>query len=111
MVWKQLWPVVKERVLLLFQTSLDDRELPTQWRNAKIIPLKKPNKAYYTVTKAWRPISLLSTLGKALESVVAERISYTVESFNLLLTNHFGAMKKRSVEQAVLLLQEHVYNA
>ena len=44
MVWKQVWPVVKERVLLLFQTSLNDGELPTQWRNAKIIPLKKPNK-------------------------------------------------------------------
>lgn len=110
-VWKQVWPVVKEWVLLLFQTSLDDGELPTQWRNAKIIPLKKPNKANYTVAKAWRPISLLSTLGKALESVVAERISYAVETFNLLPTNHFGARKKRSTEQALLLLQEHIYNA
>jgi hypothetical protein len=111
MVWKQVWPVVKERVLLLFQTSLDDGELPSQWRNAKIVPLKKPNKADYTVAKAWRPISLLSTLGKALESVVAERISYAVETFNLLPTNHFGARKKRSAEQALLLLQEHIYNA
>jgi hypothetical protein len=45
LVWKQLLPVVKERVLLLFQTSLDDGELPIQWRNARIIPLKQPNKA------------------------------------------------------------------
>lgn len=29
MVWKQIWPVVKNRVLVLFQTSLDDGELPT----------------------------------------------------------------------------------
>jgi ribosomal protein S9 len=43
-VWKQIWPAVKERVLSLFQTSLDKGELPTQWRNAKIIPLKKPGK-------------------------------------------------------------------
>ena len=41
MVWKQLWPVVKDRVLHLFQTSLRDGELPTQWKNAKIMPLKK----------------------------------------------------------------------
>jgi hypothetical protein len=27
MVWKQVWPIMKERVLLLFQTSLDDREI------------------------------------------------------------------------------------
>jgi endonuclease/exonuclease/phosphatase family metal-dependent hydrolase/ribonuclease HI len=111
MVWKQVWPVVKERVLLLFQTSLDDGEIPTQWRNAKIIPLKKPNKGDYTAAKSWRPISLLSTLGKALESAVAERISHAVETLGLLPTNHFGARKKRSAEQALLLLQEHIYNA
>jgi hypothetical protein len=111
MVWKQIWPVVKDRVLLLFQTSLDKGTLPTQWRNAKIIPLKKPNKGDYTAGKAWRPISLLSTLGKVLESVVAERISHAVETFGLLPTNHFGARKKRSTEQALLLLQEHIYNA
>jgi hypothetical protein len=40
MVWKQIWPVVKERVMVLFQTSLDVGELLAQWRNAKIIPLK-----------------------------------------------------------------------
>ena len=111
MVWKQVWPVVKDRVLLLFQTSLDEGELPTQWRNAKIIPLKKPNKDDYTVANSWRPISLLSTLGKTLESVIAERISHAVETFGLLPTNHFGARKKRSAEQALLLLQEHIYNA
>ena len=111
MVWKQIWPVVKERVLLLFQTSLDEGDLPTQWRNAKIIPLKKPDKGDYTIGKAWRPISLLSTLGKALESVIAERISHAVETFGLLPTNHFGARRKRSAEQALVLLQERIYNA
>ena len=53
-VWKQIWPVVKDRVLLLCQTSLDEGELPTQWRNAKIIPLRKPNKGDYMVAKAWQ---------------------------------------------------------
>jgi hypothetical protein len=110
-VWKQVWPAVKEQVRLLFQTSIDDSDLPTQWTNARIIPLKKPNKVDYTAAKAWRQISLLSTLGKALESVIADRISYTVETFNLPPANHFGARKKRSAEQALLLLQEHVYNA
>jgi hypothetical protein len=63
------------------------------------------------VAKAWRPISLLSTLGKALESVVAERISCMVETFGLLPANHFGARKKRSTEQALKLLQERIYKA
>jgi hypothetical protein len=110
-VWKHIWPVVKERVLQLFQTSLATGILPTQWKEARIIPLQKPEKGNYTIAKAWRPISLLSTLGKILESVVAERISYLAETFGLLPANHFGARKQRSAEQALLLLQEYIYKA
>ena len=72
--WRQIWPAVSESVCRLFQTSLDTGTLPRQWKIAKIIPLKKPNKGDYTLAKAWRPISLLSTLGKLLEAVIAERI-------------------------------------
>lgn len=110
-VWRQLWPVIKERIFLIFQASLRDSELPSQWRNAKIIPLKKPAKENYSLAKSWRPISLLSTLGKILEAVIAERISYAVETFGLLPANHFGARKRRSAEQALLLLQEEIYKA
>jgi hypothetical protein len=71
----------------------------------------KPNKDDYSQAKAWRPISLLSTLGKLLEAVVAERISFVVETYGLLPANHFGARKQRSAEQALLLLQERIYTA
>ncbi|KJZ68284.1 hypothetical protein HIM_12324 [Hirsutella minnesotensis 3608] len=110
-VWRQLWPVAKDRIFALFDASLRDGVVPRQWKNAKIAPLKKPHKDDYTVAKAWRPISLLSTLGKILEAVVAERISYAVETYGLLPANHFGARKRRSAEQALLLLQEQVYKA
>ena len=110
-VWRQLWPVVKDRVFALFEASLRDGVVPRQWKSAKIVPLKKPDKGDYTVAKSWRPISLLSTLGKILEAVVAERISYAVETYGLLPANHFGARKRRSAEQALLLLQEQVYKA
>ncbi|KZL81062.1 reverse transcriptase, partial [Colletotrichum incanum] len=110
-VWKQIWPAVQQWVLSIFRTSLEGGTLPHQWRHAKIIPLKKPGKDNYTLAKAWRPISLLATLGKVLESVVAERISHAVEFYGLLPTNHFGARKQRSAEQALLLLQEQIYTA
>ncbi|KAF4230065.1 hypothetical protein CNMCM8980_005994 [Aspergillus fumigatiaffinis] len=110
-VWKLTWPTVKHRVLDLFQASLEEGTLPRQWRHAKIIPLKKPNKENHTVAKAWRPISLLATLGKILEPVVAERISHAVETHGLLPTSHFGAQKQRSAEQALVLLQEQIFTA
>ncbi|OAQ63890.1 reverse transcriptase [Purpureocillium lilacinum] len=71
----------------------------------------KPDKDDYTAARAWRPISLLSTLGKVLEAVVAERVSYAVETHGLLPANHFGARKRRSAEQALILLQENIYRA
>jgi hypothetical protein len=110
-VWRQVWAAVKESVHHLFQTSLDTGTLPQQWRSAKIIPLKKPNKDDYTRAKAWRSISLPSTLGKLLEVVVVERISIAVETYRLLPANHFGARKQRSAEQALLLLQGRIYTA
>jgi hypothetical protein len=57
------------------------------------------------------PISLHATLGKILESVVAERISHAVETYGLLPTSHFGARKQRSAEQALVFLQERIYTA
>ncbi|KAF5973804.1 reverse transcriptase, partial [Fusarium bulbicola] len=110
-VWKQVWPSVKHDVLAIFQASLKEGVIPKQWRHARIIPLKKPGKDDYTIAKAWRPISLLATLGKVLESVVAERISHAVETHGLLPTNHFGARKQRSAEQALIILQEHIFSA
>jgi hypothetical protein len=103
--------VVGGRIHQLFKHSIAEGVLPRQWLHAKIIPLKKPGKNNYTVAKAWRPISLLATLGKVLEALVAERISYLVEEHGLLPQNHFGARKHRSTEQALILLQEHIYKA
>jgi hypothetical protein len=73
--------------------SLEEGALPRQSIHAKIIPLKKPNKENYIIAKAWRPISLLATLGKVLESVIAERISLMMETHGLLPTSYFGVRK------------------
>ena len=108
-VWRQLWPVINKELLDLFKASLNEEYLPTQWREAKIIPLKKPGKSDYRLAKAWRPISLLATLSKILEAVLAERISYVAETHDLLPQNHFGARRRRLAEQALVLLQENIY--
>lgn len=43
--------------------------------------------------------------------MVADRISYAVEKYGLLPTNRFGPRKQRSTEQALIVLQEHIYKA
>lgn len=42
------------------------------------MPLRKPDRDY-TILKAYRLISLLATISKGLETVVARRVSYLAE--------------------------------
>ena len=70
----------------------------------KIIPLKKLSKPNYRLVKAWRLISLLAILGKFMDAVMAERLSYAAKVNRLLLENHFGARYRRLAEQALILL-------
>ena len=110
-VWQELWPVLKWEILILFMASMRQRHFPQSWRIAKIIPLRKPGKSDYSQAKSYRPISLLATLGKVLESVVATRIAYLAEKHSLLPQNHFGARRRRSTDQALLILTERIFEA
>ena len=83
--------------------------MPKAWKIAKIVTIRKPGKADYTVPKAFRPISLLQTISKGLEAVVAARLSYLTEKFHLLPPNHFGGRPRRSAEHALNVLVERIY--
>jgi hypothetical protein len=50
-------------------------------------------------------------MAKALEAIVATRLSYVAERYNLLLTNHMGGRRRRSSEQAVMVLVEAIREA
>jgi len=110
-VWKELWPVLGSRFLKLYQASLDLKYVPQRWRTAKIVVLRKPNKPDYSKPKAYRPISLLETISKGLEAVVARRLSYLAETYRLLPENYFGGRPSRSAEQALNLLVEKIHEA
>jgi hypothetical protein len=111
-VWQELWPVLQDQLLALFQNSLEQAYLPQARRVAKIVPLRKggPNRDYRK-SKSYRPISLLATLGKIMEAVLAGRISYLVEEHDLLPKHHYGARKRRSTIQAVLWIVQKIYDA
>lgn len=93
-VWQKILPVIKGALIALFQASLNQGRLPDKWKIAKIIPMRKPQKGNYTEPEFFRPISLLPTISKALESVIAQKLSFFVEEYGLLPDNHFGGRKK-----------------
>jgi hypothetical protein len=54
------------------------------WKQAIGVILKKPKKPDYSALKAYRVISLLNYLGKVLERILAQRLSYLAETTYLL---------------------------
>ncbi|MGH2507601.1 MAG: endonuclease/exonuclease/phosphatase family protein, partial [Ktedonobacteraceae bacterium] len=110
-VWQELWPIVKGCVTHLYQSSLILGHVPLSWRHAKIVVIRKPGKPDYTIPRAYRPISLLKTISKGLEKVVARRMSEYLERRSLLPSTQFGARPCRSTEHALMLLVEKIYDA
>lgn len=95
----------------LFNQSLNLGHCPTHFRCSTTVVLRKPGKDNYTVPKAYRPIALLNTIGKIMDAVLARRLSYLVETEDVLPNSHMGGRKKRSTEHALHAIIERIYAA
>ena len=73
--------------------------------------MRKPSKPDYTKPNAYRPIALESTIGKILESIAAEILSYLSETYELLPAQHFGGRPGRTAEDVMTVLSERIYHA
>lgn len=93
----------------LFQACIDLGYHPREFKVANTIVLRKPGKDDYSEPKSYRPIALLSTLGKALETVVAKRLSDYAEEHNLLPPEQMGARRGRSTETALEIIVNAVH--
>lgn len=77
-------PHIIDSLTRLFQACFDLGYYPRFFKEANTVILKKPNKPNYSEPKAYRPIALLDTLGKALETVISKRLAGLAESYSLL---------------------------
>ena len=93
----------------VFNASLDLQYCPTHFKNTITVVLRKPAKKDYSDPKAYRPIALMNTLGKIMDSILAKRIAYIAEQYQLLPHTHCGGRKARSTEHAIHLLVEKIY--
>ena len=95
----------------LFRECIKVGRIPKEWKTARIISLRKPDKLDYTIANAYCPISLLYIISKAFKAVIATRISYLTETHGLLPPNHFGTLKERFIINTLQVLQEKIYQA
>jgi hypothetical protein len=74
-----------------------------RFKEARTVVLRKPRKPSYSEPGAWRPIALLNTIGKLIESLMARRLSMAAEENRLLPDTQMGARPGRSTETALEL--------
>lgn len=77
---------------------------------AKTVILRKGENKFHVKPKVWRPIAMLSSLGKMLEAFNAQRLHGIAAKHNLLPAAQLGGSGKRATK-ALRKLMDLVYSA
>ena len=107
---KHLGTETKEKFLLIINQSWESGKFPDSWKEAVIIPIKKKGKEK-TQKTSYRPISLLSCLGKVMERMVNARLLKHLEENQLLSNTQSAYRKNRSTEDQLVYLAQAIENA
>ena len=91
-VLQAAWPLIKDRVLQLFQGCLRLGHHPKCFRQAVLAITQKPNKADRSSPRSYRPIALLAVLGKGLERLIARNMAWIAVTYRVLAGQQFGAL-------------------
>jgi len=103
------WPVLalketaKELCIplcVLFTKSLQSASVPEVWKQAFVTPIHK--KGERCMAENYRPISLTSTIGKILESIIRDQIYQHLTANDLLAHNQHGFTSGRSCTTQLL---------
>ena len=110
-VLRMAWPKIKSSVLLLFRSCLAVGHHPLAFRNAVLVMVQKPKKLDKSCPRSYRPIALLSVLGKGLERVLARRMAWIAVQHKVLASQQFGALPLRSAVDLTTCLTHDIEEA
>jgi hypothetical protein len=104
---KKGWDTVQDHLIEVFNACLSLGHHPARWKEAKVVAIPKPDKLDYSLPKAHRPISLLETMSKLLEKVVAKHMQHDIVVHELIHTNQFGGCAHSScLDMGLTLLHD-----
>ena len=107
---KHLGPADKKTLLELFNESWKNGTVPALWKKVTIIPIHKKGKDKKD-PNSYRPISLLSCLGKVPERVINRRLISFLEERKILSPSQTGYRNHRSTEDQLALIAQEIENA
>lgn len=104
-------PVQAKLILLdIYNDVWNSGIIPTQWKEAIIIPIKKPDKKG-TKADEYRPISLTSCVGKILERMINRRLTQEIESNKRLGNTQYAFRPGTGVDSHLAHLETVLENA
>ncbi|RKK35990.1 hypothetical protein BFJ67_g13012, partial [Fusarium oxysporum f. sp. cepae] len=106
-----VWHTIGTHVHRLFERCLTIGHHPKPFREAEVVMITKPGRRDLTEPRAWRPISLLSCLGKGLERLIARRLAWAAVHYSVLHPQQAGALPKRSATDPVTALIHDIEEA
>ena len=106
---KNLGSIAKKKLLDIFNQSWNTGVFPHSWKEAILIPILKKGKDRHNKS-SYRPISLLSCLGKTMERMVNKRLQYHLEKNRLINPTQSGFRKNRNTEDQVAYITQEIEN-
>ncbi|OOQ86154.1 putative reverse transcriptase [Penicillium brasilianum] len=113
----RVWKILAENdhfvaiLTAIFDACMRTGYNPHHFQVSITVTLRKGGPRDFRQPKSYRPVALLNTLGKILESINATRIAWAVEEYGLLPKSHLGGRKGVSVDHAIQLILDRIHRA
>ena len=111
-IFQHLPDNIISEITFIYKSCIDLGFTPSKWREANVIFIPKPGKTDYSVTNAFRPISLSNYLLKGLERLCVWRVDQALLEFPIHENQH-GFRCDRSTETAISEvtdeIEKHIY--
>lgn len=89
-------------LMIIFSAYKWKNTWPSVWKETRVVPVWK--RSFRSDPKNYRPISLLSVMGKVFERVIAKVVCRHLSNINLLSDQQFGFRPGRSTSALLMLL-------
>jgi hypothetical protein len=97
---RELAPIIAPMLTTLFQASINQGTIPSEWKEANVVPIfKKGDKSR---ASNYRPVSLTVVTCKMLEHVICRSIHKHLEKHRILTDAQHGFRNKRSCESQLI---------
>lgn len=102
---RQLNPEIHNLIRKIFNFCIQNLLFPSTWKKATVITIPKPG-ANHSLPQSYRPITLLSVIGKIYESILNSRILHLIK--DKIPIHQFGFKQKQSTIHPLIILTNNI---